>query len=136
MFILIIFFIPLNRDGYQKVRKYIKGKVHDHRLRDLGLYAKQLTAPGDYIYVWGFHIGPTYYYSDRLAPSRYFSEPFLGRPGALAEVQSDLGRNVPKLIIVPEEKFPLPEWLRSYIDDRYELLEERSGHSIFVKSKI
>src|SRR3989338_629815 len=136
MSILIIFFIPFNREYYQNVRKYIKGNVHDHRLRDLGLYAKQLTAPGDYIYVWGFHIGPTYYYSARLPPSRYFSEPFLGRPGALAEVQSDLGRNVPKLIIVLEEKFPLPEWLRSYIDERYELLEERSGHSIFVKSKI
>lgn len=132
--ILLIFFVPFNREYYQNVRKYIKGNVHDYGWRDLGLYAKELTQPGDYIYVWGFHIGPTYYYSDRLAPSRYFSEPFLGRPGALEEVQNDLAKHAPQLIMVPQEKFPLPEWLGTYIDERYKLLEERNGHSIYLRA--
>ena len=134
--ILIIFFIPFNREYYQNVRKFIKGNVHDYSLRDLGLYARELTAPGDYIYVWGFHIGQIYYYSDRLSPSRYFSEPFLGRPGALEEVQGDLKKNVPKLIIVPQEKFPLPEWLQRIIEKDYSLFEERSGHSIYALAAV
>jgi hypothetical protein len=131
--ILLVFLVLFEREYYQNVRKFIKGDVHDHKLRDLGYFARDLTEPGDYIYFWGFHIGPTYYYSERLSPSRYFSEPFLGRPGALEEVQADLLKNTPMLIFIPEEKFPIPAWLREFIDVRYKLLEERSGHTIFIK---
>lgn len=128
---LLIFFIPFETNYFQNVRKIVRGDIQDYSLRDLGLHVREITKPNDYIYIWGFHIGPTYYYSDRLSSSRYFSEPFLGRPGALNELKKDLLDKTPVLIIVPKEKFPLPKWFQDFIDEKYNFLEDRSGHTIY-----
>jgi hypothetical protein len=128
---LLAFYIPFEPSYFQSVRKFLKGNVHDESARDLGLYLKKGTQPGAFVYIWGFHMGPAYYYSDRVAPSRYFSEPFLGRPGALEEVQRDMAAHPPVLVAIPLEKYPLPAWLQDFLDHGYHREATMYGHDIY-----
>ncbi len=130
---LLIFYIPFETNYYQNIRKNLRGDVFDTSLTDLGIYARHITKPGDYIYIWGLHIGPTYYYSNRLAPSRYFSEPFLGQPGALAEVEHDFVVHPPRFIFVPVDREPPSAWLEKIIQSGYHLRETKFGHNIYER---
>lgn len=130
---LLLFFAPFEPNYFQHIRKAIKGDVFDHSARELGLYLKDRTTPNQYVYVWGLHIGQIYYYSDRQAPSRYFSEPFLGRPGALDEIKRDMLDRKPEFILVPLER-PAPAWLQRMIEQRYHLIEERGGYSVYQRT--
>jgi hypothetical protein len=131
MAFLFVFLIPYEPNYYQSVRKFLKGNVYDQSARDLGLSIRRATNPGDFVYIWGFHMGVQYYFSDRISPSRYFSEPFLGRPGALAEVQRDLKKNKPALVAIPLEKYPLPDWLQKFLDAGYARTGQEFGYDMY-----
>lgn len=128
---LLVFYVPFETNYYHTVRKYFKG-IQDHSFRDLGLFLKDNTSSGDFVYHWGIHNGPVYYYADRNAPSRYFSAYFLKRPGALEEIHSDLQDHPPAFIVVPVELLP-PEWLDQFIADRYREEGVRYGHRVYRK---
>ena len=134
---LIIFYIPFEPNYFHSIRKAIKGGGEfDRSGENLGLYIRAHTRPNDHIYIWGWHIGAGYYYSDRVASSRYFSEPFLGRPGAMAELQSDLERKPPALIAIPLQTYfmsSIPPWFVSYVAREYKQTDDQFGFHIYAR---
>lgn len=126
---LFLFYIPFETNYYHTVRKFAKG-LQDSSYRDLGLYLRDHTKEGDYVYHWGIHNGPIYYYSERNAPGRYFSSYFLKRPGAVQETQKDLAEHPPKFIVVPGELTP-PDWLQELLSVKYKFILGEYGHTIY-----
>lgn len=134
LFALLAFYVPFETNYFHTIRKALKGEFANQPERALGEYLKEKTAPGERVYIWGFHIGVPYYYSDRLAPSRYFSEPFLGRPGALSELMRDLSAHPPRLVAAPEAPYrPLPDWFTAYLDKKYRLAETKYSYHIYER---
>lgn len=131
LIILFVFFIPFQPDYIYSLRSELKG-LADNSPQKLGLLVKSVTKPQDYIYVWGAHGGPVYYYSDRMAPSRYFNDIFLGRDGAVAEVKNILLVVQPKLILVPIEN-PPAMWLDGIIKSNYYLDQNIYGYDIYKR---
>jgi hypothetical protein len=126
---LFLFYIPFETNYYHTLRKFAKG-LQDSSYRDLGLYLRDHTSEGDYVYHWGIHNGPIYYYSERNAPGRYFSAYFLKRAGAVEETQKDLAEHPPKLIAVPTELTP-EDWLQEILKTKYRFILSGYGHNIY-----
>ncbi len=128
---LFVFFVPFQPDYFHAVRNRLKG-AQGNESQLLGKELSALTAPGDFIYVWGERVGPLYYYANRRPPTRQYLESLLGREGALQELQADLMRVKPSLIILPEGTVP-PEWLAAFVLESYHLLFKSHGFSVFGK---
>ncbi len=127
--LLMLFYIPFENSYYYSFRRYLRDG-NDNSARDLGILVKNMTHPGEYVYHWGIHNGPIYYYSERLAPGRYFSSYFLARPGAVEEAKEALQINTPKVILVPMES-TTPDWLMNFLKQNYTLERSMYGHNIY-----
>lgn len=127
--LLMLFYIPFENSYYYSFRRYFRDG-NDNSARDLGILVKNITHPGEYVYHWGIHNGPIYYYSERLAPGRYFSSYFLARPGALEEVQEALRVHEPTLVLVPIGS-TTPDWLMYLLKQNYNLEQTVYGHNIY-----
>lgn len=133
---LFLFFVIFQTDYYAKVITLVKGTTA-HDLRALGLTVKENTKPGDFLFVWGLHTGPIYYYSERRSPSRYFETYFLRETGALAELQKDFFRNKPAAVLVAAVDDSPPEWLTEALTREYIFSRAAYGTTIYLlKEKI
>ncbi len=92
--------------------------------KSFGKWIEKNTSPGNYIYVFGRGTNSgepnnqIMYYSNRLAPSRYFNPFFIDMPGATAEIKSDFAAKPPELIVIPNG-MDVPEWLNSILQENY-----------------
>jgi hypothetical protein len=84
----------------------------------LGAWLRERTAPGDYVFTWGW-AGLVQTTSERRSPSRYFNRHFLRGPEATREVQDDLRRHPPRIFAVHTRP---PCWLQRHIAECCQLV--------------
>jgi hypothetical protein len=68
-------------------------------LREMGTWVRNHTAEYEYVQILGESASPILAYSERRAPSRYFSSAFMGRQGALDEVLAAWRTRPPRLVV-------------------------------------
>jgi hypothetical protein len=102
--------------------------------KELAHYVKDITADGEFVYVYGRGGYQVLSYSGRVAPTAYFIHFLHMYPGAMEQLQKDFSRNPPVLILLPI-KDEIPEWLHEMASDNYEPLETRNGFDVFVLSR-
>ena len=128
---LLLFYIPFETNYYHTTRKYLKN-LNEAPMKDLGIYAKEITNPEDYIYHWGIHNGQIYYYSERSAPGRYFSSYFVENPGAVEEITNSFAKNKPEIILIPvETEASIPEWFFEYLHSNYDFEATKYRHNVY-----
>ena len=84
----------------------------------LGAWLRERTAPGDYVFTWGW-AGLVQTTSERRSPSRYFNRHFLRGPEVTREVQDDLRRRPPRMYAVHTRP---PCWLARHIAECCQLV--------------
>lgn len=123
----ILLFIFVIWIPYSSVAKTVLNRILfkiPNEAKDFGKWIEDNTLPGSYVYIFGRGTdsgepnNQVMYYSNRLAPSRYFNPFFMDIVGADAELMSDFRDKPPELIIVPKNT-DVPEWLNSIITERY-----------------
>ncbi|MGA2678085.1 MAG: glycosyltransferase family 39 protein [Sedimentisphaerales bacterium] len=126
---ILLCYIPFNKE-------YAAGLIHMFAPRtdsnkELAYYVKDITADGEFIYVYGSGGYQVLSYSGRVAPTAYFIHFLHMYPGAMEQLQKDFSRTPPILILLPI-KGEIPEWLHEIVSGRYEPLETRNRFDIFV----
>lgn len=127
---LVAFFVFFQTSYYGTVRAFLKGSTRDS-FRDIGTLVRNITKPGDTIYVYGLHTGPIYYFALRNSPSRYFETQQLNMPGAIQELQSNLLQKQPTVLVVPAEE-EVPSWLSEVIAKEYRAEPPQFGYALYT----
>lgn len=128
---LFVFYVIFQTSYYSQVRAALKG-LNNHDFRNAGLFVRDITKPGDTIYVYGAHTGPIYFYSGRNSPSRHFVTDFLQRPGALDELRAKLSAEKPNVILTLQNDSAIPMWLIEFLSDFYSRSVARYGYDIYI----
>ena len=91
---------------------------------------------GDTVYVWG-EIPWLYVEGNFTNPTPYFTS-FLSEvlPGAKARIKRDLEANPPVYVVVSENAFAPFDELRSFLDERYNLIHQENDWSIWRVSDL
>jgi hypothetical protein len=131
---ILLCYIPFNK-YYKTGFGRMLVPENDSR-KELAHYVKDITADGEFIYVYYVYGGGGYQvlsYSGRVAPTAYFIHFLHMYPCAMERLQKDFSKNPPVLVLLPI-KGEIPEWLHEMVSDRYEPLETRNRFDIFVLS--
>jgi hypothetical protein len=126
---ILLCYIPFNKH-YAVGLKRMFAPVTDSK-KELGHYVKDITADGEYVYVYSSRGYPVLSYSGRVAPTAYFIHFLHVYPGAMEQLQKDFSQKPPVLILLPIIS-EVPKWLHEIVSERYEPLETRNGFDIFV----
>ncbi|MEK7170212.1 MAG: glycosyltransferase family 39 protein [Patescibacteria group bacterium] len=130
--LLIAFFVLFQNSYPAVIRVFLKGGTND-TFQTVGNLVKEITAPGDTIYVYGLHTGPIYFYASRNSPSKYFETQQLAMPGALTELKTKLTEKQPKVIVIPSGE-QIPIWLSEFIAKDYTAGAAQFGYTLFEKT--
>ena len=76
------------------------------QLADIGRQVQELVAPGERIYVWGYHAG-VYVYADRLPASRFT---YPRSQEQMNEILSDLAAGKASLLLIPKRAPEFEPW--------------------------
>ena len=128
---ILLCYVPFNK-CYQTGFKRMLVPKNDPK-KELAHYVKDITADGEFIYVYGGSGYQVLSYSGRVAPTAYFIHFLHMYPCAMERLQKDFSKNPPVLVLLPI-KGEIPEWLHEMVSDRYEPLETRNRFDIFVLS--
>lgn len=129
---LIILYVVFQNSYPATIRNALKG-VNDHDFKNIGLLVRDITKPGDTIYVYGLHTGPIYYYSSRNSPSRYFESSFLKIPSASAELRTKLLTEKPSAVLTLRNDDTIPSWLSELIANNYRLTAQQNDYNIYTQ---
>jgi len=125
--LLFFLWVVLDPQTHVTVSRLMKKK--EEKARTLASRIQDLTEKDDPIYLWRLQDGaPVYAYADRRAPTRFFTQHFIHIPGGEMELQKDLKRTPPKIIVMEREEKDIPPWLTTFCRDRYTLLPEEQDH--------
>lgn len=94
--------------------------------RELGLWIKDNTEPGDRVLTMGWSAFQVLAWCDRPAVSRHFNFLLMNIPGAREELARDIARRPPRILVIPTHwrggNGECPDWLAAMLDS-YRLLK-------------
>lgn len=97
----------------------------------VGEWVRDRTSPDDLVFGW-VRGGSVQTISGRRSPTRYFNANFVTSEAALAEVQADLARRPPRIVVVEEST---PDWLAAELRARYDLVLRDRRFSVFERRR-
>jgi hypothetical protein len=102
------------------------------RQAEVGAWIRERTGPDDYVYGWVW-AGLVQLHSGRRSPTRYFNKHFVKTREAVLEVQRDLRRHPPRMIVVSGKA---PCWLARYLEQCCRLVRAaKAKFDIFEASR-
>lgn len=102
--------------------------------RELGTWIRENSNPRDHIYIIGREGPSALAYSERIAPSKYFSTIFLNDEDAKRTFLTDLQDRPPVFFLMEtnSEGGSLP-WIVEYVRENYRPTEIVYGYTVFVR---
>jgi hypothetical protein len=145
MIIAWIVFFPKMTEPLTGLKKIILGapsqefpRPNEQAEKNLGLWIRDNTKPGDLVYVAGFG-ARAQLYSERLSPTVYFNVTQTNR--ATLQTKMDVFLRKPKLIAIPaftDYSMYVTEDLRTFIDTlatkQYSLAGRMYGYNVYMRS--
>ncbi|MFP4104555.1 MAG: hypothetical protein ACLFVU_00565 [Phycisphaerae bacterium] len=119
------------------------GQPDPAEFRAVAKKVRELSSPGEYVYVHGWGAEQVQFRARRQSPTRHFNGFFLAMPGAHEQLRTDLTDAGPRLIVAPAPSVGqtgpgnLPEaqqlgpWFADLLEKRYRPVEDIGGWRIY-----